>query len=53
MKATEAKLMTRVPKQTDRLTPDSRQIQTLSDSTTGATISSCAFLAIRVATVRT
>jgi hypothetical protein len=38
---------------TDRLTPDSSQKQTSSDPTAGATMAQFAFLATRVATVRT
>jgi hypothetical protein len=38
---------------TDRLTLDSRQVQTLPDPTIGATIAAFAFLATAVDTVRT
>jgi hypothetical protein len=40
-------------RKSDRLTPDSRQMQTPRDPAIGATIASFAFLATRVATVTT
>jgi hypothetical protein len=51
--ATEARFLSNAPTQNRRLTPDSCQKQTPPDRTIGTTLALFAFLATRVATVRT